>query len=109
MIMTPDRDTLWGSFEIEPLSGVLRLAERPWVSSRRPLYFEWRGEDSQGGDHDEVDDEGYLSFMGNGEILGRIGFYNTTLDFDGYRISGDDTRSEISTATMRRDWDRRYC
>ncbi len=109
IILTLDGDALWGSFEIGPLSGVLYLAERPRTSSRRPLCFAWRGDDAQGGDHDETNDGSYLMFMGDGVIVGKIGFYNSMLEFSGYRISGAETRSEISAASMRREWeDRRY-
>ncbi|EAQ84641.1 hypothetical protein CHGG_08655 [Chaetomium globosum CBS 148.51] len=108
IIFTLDGDALWGSFEIGPLSGILRLDERPWSSSHQPLYFEWRGEDSQGGAHSETDDGSYIKFLGNGEVVGQIGFYNTMLEFDGYRVSGSDTRSEVSAFSMRREWDERF-
>ncbi|KAH6617297.1 hypothetical protein F5144DRAFT_596347 [Chaetomium tenue] len=108
IIFTLDGDALWGSFEIGPLSGILRLDERPWSSSDQPLYFEWRGEDGQGGAHSETDDGSYIKFLGNGEVVGQIGFYNTMLEFDGYRVSGSDTRSEVSAFSMRREWDERF-
>lgn len=107
IIFTLDGNALWGSFEIGPLSGILRLDERPWQSSHQPLYFQWRGEDSQGGGHAETDDGSYLKFLGNGEIAGKIGFYKSMLEFEGYRVSGQETRSEISAFAMRRQWDQR--
>ncbi|KAH6842537.1 hypothetical protein B0I37DRAFT_198764 [Chaetomium sp. MPI-CAGE-AT-0009] len=107
IILTLDGDALWGSFEIGPLKGILRLDERPWSSSYQPLYFEWRGEDAQGGEHSETSDGSYIKFLGNGEVTGVIGFYNTMLEFDGYRVSGQDTRSEVSAFTMRRQWNER--
>ena len=39
LILTLDGEALWGSFEIGPLSGILRLDERPWASSEQPLYL----------------------------------------------------------------------
>ncbi|KAK4239923.1 hypothetical protein C8A03DRAFT_31938 [Achaetomium macrosporum] len=107
IIFTLDGDGLWGSFEIGPLSGILRLDHRPWSSSHRPIYFDWRGEDTQGGQHDEKDDGSYIKFLGNGKIRGKIGFYNSMLEFEGYRISGQETRSEISAVSMRRQWEER--
>lgn len=107
IIFTLDGDALWGSFELGPLSGNLRLDERPWSSSDQPLYFQWRGEDRQGGLHSETNDGSYIKFLGNGEIVGEIGFYNTMLEFEGFRVSGSDTRSEISAFSMRREWDER--
>ncbi|KAK3295017.1 uncharacterized protein B0H64DRAFT_402382 [Chaetomium fimeti] len=107
IIFTLDGDALWGSFEIGPLNGILRLDERPWSSSYQALPFEWRGEDTQGGVHAEANDGSYIKFLGNGEVVGGIGFYNTMLEFDGFRVSGQDTRSEVSAFSMRWQWSER--
>ncbi|KAK4042618.1 hypothetical protein C8A01DRAFT_44368 [Parachaetomium inaequale] len=107
IIFTLDGDALWGSFEIGPLSGILRLDERPWSSSYQCLYFEWRGEDGQGGEHSEIHDGSYLKFMGDGVVQGKIVFYNSMLEFNGYRVSGQETRSEVSAFSMRRQWEER--
>ncbi|KAL2260953.1 hypothetical protein VTK26DRAFT_4907 [Humicola hyalothermophila] len=105
IIFSLDGNMLWGSFEIGPLSGILRLKERPWQSSHQPLLFDWRGDDDQGGNHYKTDDGSQLKFLGDGEISGRISLYNDMIAFDGYRISGQETRSEISPASMRRQWE----
>jgi hypothetical protein len=89
------------------LSGILRLDERPWQSSYDPLFFQWRAEDGNGEYHAETDDGSYVKFLGDGEIVGRIGFYDEMLEFDGCRVSGQQTRSEVSAAAMRRQWDER--
>ncbi|KAK4150713.1 hypothetical protein C8A00DRAFT_36693 [Chaetomidium leptoderma] len=107
IVFTLDGDALWGSFEIGPLSGILRLDQRPWSASYQPLYFRWRGEDSQGGDHAESNDGSYVKFMGDGVIVGKIGFYGSMLEFNGYRVSGQATRSEISAFSMRQQWEGR--
>lgn len=108
VIFTLDGDALWGSFEIGPLSGILRLDERPWTASHRPLYFGWRGEDGQGGEYDEVDDGSYVKFLGDGVVVGRIGFYDgEMLEFRGCRVGGQGTRSEVGVFEMRRQWDER--
>jgi hypothetical protein len=107
IIFTLDGDALWGSFEIGPLRGILRLDERPWCSSYQPLYFEWRGQDNQGMEHDEVNDGSYVKFLGDGVVAGKIGFYETMLEFNGRRVSGQSTRSEIDAYAMRREWDDR--
>ncbi|KAK4126708.1 hypothetical protein N657DRAFT_564689 [Parathielavia appendiculata] len=107
IIFTLDGEALWGLFEIGPLKGILRLDERPWAASPRPMYFSWRGEDSQGGEHDEADDGSYVKFLGDGVVVGRIGFYGGMLEFSGYRVSGQATRSEIGVFEMRREWEER--
>jgi hypothetical protein len=105
IIFTLDDDALWGKFEIGPLRGILRLNERPWCSSYQPLYFDWRGQDAQGGQHDDMDDGSYVKFLGDGVVVGKIWFYKTMLEFNGYRVSGQGTRSEIDAFAMRREWE----
>lgn len=107
LILTLDGNALWGSFEIGPVSGILRLDERPWKSSFDRLTFGWRGEDSQGGDHFGTNDGSSLKFLGNGQIQGQLAFYGDMLDFDGERVSGQGTRSEISAVSMRQQWEQR--
>ena len=107
IIFTLDGNALWGSFEIGPLSGILRLAERPWASSRQRLYFEWRGEDEQGGDHVKANDGSYIVFLGGGVLVGGFVFYGEMLEFEGKRVSGQETRSEVSAGDMRREWESR--
>jgi hypothetical protein len=107
IIFTLDGKALWGSFEIGPLSGILRLQERPWQPSHERLSFRWRAEDEQGGRHDQdgEDDGSYIKFLGGGNIRGEIAFYNSMIEFDGHRTSGAATRSEIDASSMRRQWD----
>ncbi|KAK0733275.1 hypothetical protein B0T26DRAFT_736230 [Lasiosphaeria miniovina] len=107
LILTLDGNALWGSFEIGPVFGILRLDERPWKSSFDRLTFDWRGEDSQGGDHFGTNDGSSLKFLGNGQIQGQLAFYGDMLDFDGERVSGQGTRSEISAVSMRQQWEQR--
>ncbi len=108
IIFTLDGTALWGSFEIGPLSGILRLAERPWASSHRRLYFEWRGEDDEGERFVETDDGSYVVFLGNGVIVGELCFYGRMLEFEGCRVSGQETRSEVSVAEVRSQWETRW-
>ncbi|KAK3682110.1 hypothetical protein B0T22DRAFT_276297 [Podospora appendiculata] len=105
LILTLDGNALWGAFDIGPLSGVLRLDQRPYQSSHSPLYFQWRGRDTQDGEHDETDDGSFIKFLGDGRIEGEIGFYHRMVTFEGHRVGGQGTRSEINTRQMRNDWD----
>ncbi|KAK3331911.1 hypothetical protein B0T19DRAFT_88796 [Cercophora scortea] len=105
LILTLDGNALWGAFDIGPLSGVLRLDQRPYQSSHSPLYFQWRGRDTQDGEHDETDDGSFIKFLGDGRIEGEIGFYRGMITFEGHRVGGQGTRSEISARQMRDDWD----
>ncbi|GAB1316259.1 hypothetical protein MFIFM68171_06469 [Madurella fahalii] len=105
IIFTLDGNALWGSFELGYLSGILRLDERPWQSSRNALRFEWRGEHVVDGYN--VDSTGLIRFLGGGEISGEVEVDDMLLEFDGCRVSGQGTRSEISALSMRRQWQNR--
>ncbi len=108
IVFTLDGNALWGSFEIGPLSGILRFAERPWASSRQRLYFEWRGADDEGETFVETDDGSYIVFMGGGVVVGELCFYGRMLEFEGCRVSGQETRSEVSVGDVRRRWESRW-
>ncbi|KAK4229335.1 hypothetical protein QBC38DRAFT_472624 [Podospora fimiseda] len=106
IIFTLDRFALWGSFTIGPLTGILRLEQRPYQSSRERFYFKWRGEDIQGGEHLEPNDGSFIRFLGDGKIEGAIGFYGSMLEFEGARVPNQGTRSELSAFEMRNRWAR---
>ncbi len=109
LILTLDGDALWGSFEIGPLSGILRLDKRPWSSSYRALdELEWRGEDDEGENYYRKNDGSFLRFLGGGDIEGEIEYNGRLLEFRGHRAKGQGTRSEISARAMREEWDGRY-
>ncbi|KAK3937899.1 hypothetical protein QBC46DRAFT_442308 [Diplogelasinospora grovesii] len=106
MILTLDGDALWGSFEIGPLTGILRFDERPRASSYAFLGFHWRAEDPQGDcHHGSAKNGGLIRFEGYGKITGQLPVDDQFLTFDGRREDGQGTRSEISAWEMRRRWD----
>ncbi|KAL2016388.1 hypothetical protein VTK56DRAFT_3810 [Thermocarpiscus australiensis] len=105
IIFTLDGDALWGSFDIFPYTGVLRLDELPWCSSLGPLYFEWRGENLEAGLYSGTNGGSFLKFLGDGKIVGKIYFCFMFLNFEGERISGPGARSEISAFSMREQWE----
>ncbi|KAK4158646.1 hypothetical protein QBC43DRAFT_223836 [Cladorrhinum sp. PSN259] len=106
IIFTLDGNALWGTFEIGPLSGVLRLDQRPYQPSHDRLYFKWRGEDIQGGEHFEPNDGSFIQFLGGGRVRGEIGYWGGMLKFGGTRLSGQGTRSELSAFEVRDRWER---
>ncbi|KAH6613768.1 hypothetical protein B0J18DRAFT_473551 [Chaetomium sp. MPI-SDFR-AT-0129] len=105
IIFTLDGNALWGSFEIGPLSGIIFLEERPWESSHEELPIQWRARLNMGDYLDNYSDmRDFIRFSGDGEIDGEFRFYGTTLQFTGRRASGQGTRSEVSSASMKRQW-----
>lgn len=109
LIFTLDGNALWAFFEIGPLSGILRLDERPWESSHQELPIQWRARDDQGRQSHEHGYGGFVRFLGDGEIDGEIICVGGTLKFLGRRVSGQGTRSEVSSVSMRRQWDELWC
>ncbi|MBE3044666.1 hypothetical protein IMZ48_19315 [Candidatus Bathyarchaeota archaeon] len=111
LVLTLDGTMIWGFLEMQYLTGVLKIARRPYNASGEKLDLVWRG---------VYDDDGYqrfhdgtrggsgqhLSFHGGGEVrclvkMGGGAFY----DFTALRVSGEETRSEISAREMRQRWD----
>jgi hypothetical protein len=108
LVLTLDGEMLWGSFDIGGFfRGIIRLNERPYQSSYEMLAFDWRGENESTGYYRDGDDEpdgSFIRFVGDGRIEGMIGSGEGLLRFDGERLSGQETRSEISAWNMRRQW-----
>lgn len=103
IIFTLDGNALWGSFELGDISGILRLDERPWQSSHSSLEFRWRGRHIL--DDYQADSVGFIKFLGDGEISGEVVVHHMALEFEGHRVGGQGTRSEISPQSMRRQWE----
>ncbi|KAL1835778.1 hypothetical protein VTJ49DRAFT_6089 [Mycothermus thermophilus] len=112
LIFTLEGNELWGYFEIGPLRGVLHLDERPWQSSREKFFFDWRAEDHDGVRHCGTSaapfECEYVVFLGDGEIAGELRMFHEMIEFEGYRVAGQGTRSEMSVAEMKRKWDEFY-
>ncbi|EOO00338.1 hypothetical protein UCRPA7_4164 [Phaeoacremonium minimum UCRPA7] len=106
LILTLDGNSLWGSFDICGINGIFRLPERPWQSSHEGLRIAWRGNDDEGNTFRGDDHRGDIWFLGGGRIKGEIlSEYDGWYEFHGQRISGQETRSEISAWSMRQQWD----
>ncbi|KAK1828135.1 hypothetical protein QBC39DRAFT_359930 [Podospora conica] len=108
LVLTLDGNALWGSFDVGGFfRGIIRLNERPYQSSYDMFFFDWRGENDSTGYRrfgDEEPDGSYIRFLGDGRIEGMIGDGEGLVRFDGERLSGQETRSEISAWNMRRQW-----
>ncbi|KAM7199367.1 hypothetical protein V8F20_005762 [Naviculisporaceae sp. PSN 640] len=103
IIMTLDGNALWGKFEIGPQTGIFRLPLRPYQSSHARLGMRVVSEDDDGEQYDCQDC--WISFLGGGEIRGSLPYQEGEMTFEGTRISGQETRSEISAFDMREHWD----
>lgn len=87
--------------------GIIRLNQRPYQSSYDMLAFDRCGENDSAGlqrNGDDDPDGRFIRVLGDGRIEDMIGSGDGLLRFDGERVSGQETRSEISAWNIRRQW-----
>ncbi|PVH99868.1 hypothetical protein DM02DRAFT_413767 [Periconia macrospinosa] len=105
LILCLEGDSVWGEYDFGMFSGIIHLRQRPYSASNEQLPFQWRGRE-----HGEdvmsfgPSNTGWLVFHGGGRISGMINCYGNAV-FQGVRISGNETRSERSSRSMREEWD----
>ncbi|KXG48328.1 uncharacterized protein PGRI_021980 [Penicillium griseofulvum] len=92
---------IWGKYEFGAFKGVLWMPERPMKPSFDRFVFKWRGRETGEGEMSFGDDqEGWIEFLGDGDIVGMINCCGD-LHFRGQRIDG-----YVQTASELRDeWD----
>ncbi|KAI0518410.1 hypothetical protein F5B22DRAFT_60876 [Xylaria bambusicola] len=102
LVLTLSGNKLWGKFDLGIVTGILHFDERPWESSDEPVPFTWRGEETDGPVWYGNNNKGWIRFLGNGRIEGQLDYMS--LDFDGTRVSGQNTRSPIDAQSMQYEW-----
>ncbi|CAI7589716.1 unnamed protein product [Penicillium viridicatum] len=92
---------IWGEYKFEMFEGILWMPERPMRSSFDRIPFKWRGRENGEGEMSFDDDqEGWIEFLGDGDIVGMINCCGD-LHFRGQRID-----SSVRTASdLRGEWD----
>lgn len=92
---------IWGTYEFGAFEGVLWMPERPMRPSFNRIPFKWRGRETGEGEMSfEDDQEGWIEFLGDGDIVGMISCCGD-LHFRGQRID-----STVRTASdLRAEWD----
>ncbi|KAK1221327.1 hypothetical protein PQX77_015874 [Marasmius sp. AFHP31] len=85
------RARLWGTFEFGVISGVIRssapttkLPDRPFSAGLR-LEFAWRGREGSGETTFDKSNTGYLIFLGDGLIKGKLRWEGYKFDLAGSR------------------------
>ena len=113
LILTLDRQELWGSIQIAGITGVMHFGTRPFEAADDHIDFNWRGHIPDDDGFDEFHDmyyrsrESYMAFPGNGEIRGSFEYdpqRGNYFTFEGQRLPGQGTASEFSPFDMRRRW-----
>jgi hypothetical protein len=92
---------VWGTYHFGVFDGVLWMPQRPMKASTEEIPFQWRGRDTGTGEMSFGPyNEGWIMFLGDGEIAGAINCMGN-LKFRGQRASSD-----VRTASeLRNEWD----
>ncbi|EFX06097.1 hypothetical protein CMQ_4166 [Grosmannia clavigera kw1407] len=100
--LTLEGSSLWGSFDLGILEGVILFEERPWQSSHDPVPIIWRGRELDGPISYGDQNEGWMKFYGNGRVEGWIDFSSIT--FQGDRLQGQGTQGTKTAKSLRNEW-----
>ncbi|KAI1652062.1 uncharacterized protein F4817DRAFT_321955 [Daldinia loculata] len=103
LVFTLSGTELWGRFDLGIVSGVMRLPQRPWQSSTESLGFTWRGQELEGPMIYGDSNHGSIRFLGGGKVEGKLDWMGIT--FEGSRVVGQGTRSEVDMSRMRAEWE----
>ncbi|PTB62285.1 hypothetical protein BBK36DRAFT_1129621 [Trichoderma citrinoviride] len=107
LVLTIVGSSLWGRFDMGIIEGVLYIEERPRASSFDNIPFVWRGRETSEGqifyDERSTCNQGSLRFLGDGSIKGYFEYQD--IQFEGQRLPGQGTRSELDARTLQNEWD----
>ncbi|PTB75263.1 hypothetical protein M440DRAFT_1402803 [Trichoderma longibrachiatum ATCC 18648] len=104
LVLTIVGSSLWGRFDLGVIEGVLYIEQRPRASSYQNISFVWRGREAEGPiSYDERANRGSLRFLGDGRIEGHFEYQD--ISFEGQRLPGQGTRSELDARTLQNEWD----
>ncbi|KAI0095591.1 hypothetical protein F4814DRAFT_179573 [Daldinia grandis] len=103
LVFTLSGTELWGRFDLGIVSGVMRLAQRPWQSSTEAMGFTWRGRELEGPMIYGDSNRGTIRFLGGGKVEGDLDWMG--IRFEGSRVVGQGTRSEVDMSRMRTEWE----
>jgi hypothetical protein len=96
------------------ITGIISLSERPYEASDDKLGVLWRGHYYDDDDNRRYRDGScaqpcqYMTFLGGGRIRGSVRYAyarEAYREFEAIRVSGQETKSEISPAEMRQRWE----
>ena len=83
-----DTNQTWGSYYLGMFSGIFRVHSRPWRGSGERLALSWRGREHGEGEMTVGDDnEGWISFLGQGRIRGCLEICGS-FEFQGFKDEG---------------------
>jgi hypothetical protein len=102
LTFTDSDSSLWAAFNFGLVEGVMYFSDRPAQASRDPVPFKWRGRVAENGIMYGDQNQGWIKFLGYGEIEGHLEYQR--IDFNGQRLPGPKSRSPINALTMQSKW-----
>lgn len=103
LVLTIAGSSLWERFDLGVIEGVMYFHQRPRASSFYRIPFQWRGREDGGPIfYDEERNDGWIKFLGDGHIEGWFEYQD--IHFEGRRIPGQGTRSEIDARSLQDEW-----
>lgn len=100
-----DGQKIWGEYDFGTFHGIIYLSQRPMQASLEKHSFTWRGKDSDGVPSFARANEGWLRFLGDGEIEGEINCCGW-LEFRGKRCSGQGMYRPRDLYWLKQQWDK---
>ncbi|KAI5455750.1 hypothetical protein BGZ63DRAFT_368518 [Mariannaea sp. PMI_226] len=102
LVFTVSGSTLWACFDFGLVEGVMYFPALPAESSYDPVPFTWRGREAEGPIVYGDNNEGWMKFLGGGQIEGGLRYQD--ISFTGRRRPGPAIASPISAHTMQTRW-----
>ena len=102
-----DGQLVWGSYDFGMFSGIFLLQNRPYNEDLgKPLPVQWRGRENGEGEMTTGDDnEGHITFLGNGRIEGSLRIMGS-FDFEGQKSAAQSNgQGGMMARSMRAEWD----
>ncbi|CAG9949502.1 unnamed protein product [Clonostachys rosea f. rosea IK726] len=91
--------SLWASFDLGVVQGVMYFPDSPRQSSYDPVPFKWRGREAEGPIMYGDQNQGWIKFLGDGRIEGQLQYHK--ISFRGRRRPGPAT---VNAVTMQNRW-----
>ncbi|KAJ5773074.1 hypothetical protein N7457_007970, partial [Penicillium paradoxum] len=96
---------IWGEYDFGTFHGIIYMTQRPRYASMEKHSFKWRGQDGDGVSRFASANEGWIRFLGDGEIEGEINC-SGWLEFRGQRCVGQGTSRPRDLDWLKQEWDR---
>jgi hypothetical protein len=106
LCLDDNKTEIWGEYRFGALRGIMHMQNRPWISSQKQHPVEWRDRNFAGRKESGTLKEGWIRFLGDGEIEGEINFCGGLKFFEGQRVRGQGVRRPRDLYWLQAEWNR---